>query len=241
MEVLALYAGRAGTVATATGVVPSAIAKSPVAGRVRVDADGLPGDEQVFHSHGGPDRALCVYPREHYAHWSATVPPAFGENITSAGVLEAETLIGEVWRIGGAARAGHAAALAVREGRGAARDPRPRDAARRARFTGLHLRVLEPGELGAGDAIERLGGPATGSRSPTPSPRASTPRRIRRSSRRCSRSPASRRSGASRPRRASAKRLSPPGGTRCRPRSRPGPSGPSAACPRSPSSSTASG
>jgi MOSC domain-containing protein YiiM len=153
-RVLALYAGRAGTLATATGVVATAIAKSPVSGRVRVDRDGLPGDEQIYPSHGGPDRALCVYPSEHYAHWAARVAPAFGENITSAGVLETETLIGDVWRIGSATvqvsqPRSPCAKVAARLG-----IPDLVVRARRARFTGLHLRVLEPGELGAGDAIE---------------------------------------------------------------------------------------
>ena len=153
-RVLSLYAGRAGTLATPTGVVESAIAKSPVSGRVRVDRDGLPGDEQVYPSHGGPDRALCVYPSEHYAHWAATVAPAFGENITSAGVLETETLIGDVWRIGRAVvqvsqPRSPCAKVAARLG-----IPDLIVHARRARLTGLHLRVLEPGELGAGDAIE---------------------------------------------------------------------------------------
>jgi MOSC domain-containing protein YiiM len=161
-EVLALYAGRAGTLATAGGVVPTAIAKSPVAGRVRVDAGGLPGDEQVFHSHGGPDRALCVYPSEHYARWPATISPAFGENITSVGVLETSTLIGEVWRLGGAVvqvsqPRSPCAKVAARLG---IADLVMR--ARRARMTGLHLRVLQPGELGAGDAIARLERPAHG-------------------------------------------------------------------------------
>lgn len=161
-KVLALYAGRAGTIATATGAVPSAIAKSPVLGRVRVDAGGLPGDEQVFHSHGGPDRALCVYPREHDARWRATVHPAFGENITSEGVLEDATLIGEIWRIGTAVvqvsqPRSPCAKVAARLG-----IPDLVMRARRTRRTGLHLRVLEPGELAAGDAIERLEQPAHG-------------------------------------------------------------------------------
>jgi len=161
-KVLALYAGRAGTIATATGLVPSAIAKSPVGGRVRAGAHGLPGDEQVYHSHGGPDRALCVYPREHYGQWSATVDPAFGENITSEGVLEESTLIGEVWRIGTAVvqvsqPRSPCAKVAARLG-----VPDLVMRARRARMTGLHLRVLEPGELAAGDAIERLERPTHG-------------------------------------------------------------------------------
>jgi MOSC domain-containing protein YiiM len=161
-KVLAVYAGRAGTLATATGVVPTAIAKSPVRGRVRVDAGGLPGDEQVVHSHGGPDRAICVYPSEHYAHWNASVHPPFGENVTAAGVLEAATLIGETWRIGSALvqvtqPRSPCAKVAARLG-----VPDLVMQARRARFTGLHLRVLEPGELGAGDAIELVDRPAHG-------------------------------------------------------------------------------
>jgi MOSC domain-containing protein YiiM len=153
-RVLALYAGRAGTIATAGGVVPSAIAKSPVTGRVRIAADGLPGDEQVYPTHGGPDRAICVYPSEHYARWAARVAPAFGENVTSEGVLENETLIGDVWRIGSAVvqvsqPRSPCAKVAARLG---IRDLVMR--ARRSRCTGLHLRVLEPGELAAGDAIE---------------------------------------------------------------------------------------
>jgi MOSC domain-containing protein YiiM len=159
-KVLALYAGRAGTIATATGVVPSAIAKSPLRGRVRADTGGLPGDEQVYHSHGGPDRALCVYPHEHYARWSAAMHPAFGENVTAEGVLEEETLIGELWRIGTAVvqvsqPRSPCAKVAARLG-----IPDLVLRARRERRTGLHLRVLEPGEVAAGDAIERLERPA---------------------------------------------------------------------------------
>ena len=161
-KVIALYAGRDGTLATATGVVPTAIAKSPVPGRVRAGTLGLPGDEQVFHSHGGPDRAICVYPSEHYARWDAMVDPAFGENITSAGVLEDATIIGEVWRIGTALvqvtqPRSPCAKVAARLG-----IPDLVMQARRARFTGLHLRVLEPGELGAGDAIELVERPDHG-------------------------------------------------------------------------------
>jgi len=161
-RVLALYAGRAGSLATSDGTVRTAIAKRPVAGPVRVEVDGLPGDEQISPGHGGPDRALCVYPREHYAHWATHVVPAFGENITSTGVLEAETRIGDVWRIGGAL-------VQVAQPRSpcfkvAARLGIPGLVmrARRAAFTGLHLRVLEPGAIAAGDAIEMLQRPSHG-------------------------------------------------------------------------------
>ena len=142
-------------------MVRTAIAKAPVAGRVDVDEHGLPGDEQVHPGHGGPDRALCVYPREHYAHWSAQTgdvlpEPAFGENITATGILEHDTRIGDLWRIGTAVvqvsqPRSPCAKVAARLGL-----PDVVADARRTRFTGLHLRVLEPGALAAGDAIELL-------------------------------------------------------------------------------------
>jgi MOSC domain-containing protein YiiM len=161
-SVLHLYAGLAGTLETSKGLVRTAIAKTPVRGRAAVAHDGLAGDEQISPGHGGPDRALCVYPSEHYAHWSARVAPAFGENITSAGVLESETLIGEVWRIG-------SAVVQVTQPRSpcykvAARLGIPDVVirARRTRFTGLHLRVLEPGALAAGDGIELVERPGHG-------------------------------------------------------------------------------
>jgi MOSC domain-containing protein YiiM len=161
-KVRSLYAGRAGSLVTSKGTVRTAIAKSAVAGRAPVEADGLAGDEQIHPGHGGPDRALCLYPYEHYPHWAARLDPAFGENITSEGVLEAETPIGDVWRIGGAL-------VQVSQPRSpcykvAARLGIPDLVlrARRTGFTGLHLRVLEPGSIAAGDAIELVSRPAHG-------------------------------------------------------------------------------
>ena len=159
--VLALHAGRAGTLETPAGTIRTAIAKAPVPGRVMAGILGLPGDEQVHPGHGGPDRALCVYPREHYAHWSEQTggplpEPAFGENVTSVGIFEHEVRIGDVWRIGDAVvqvaqPRSPCAKVAARLGL-----PRVVADARRTRFTGLHLRVLEPGPLAAGDDIELL-------------------------------------------------------------------------------------
>jgi MOSC domain-containing protein YiiM len=58
-RVIALYAGRAGSLATSKGTVRTAIAKTPVARRARVGPVGLAGDEQISPGHGGPDRALA--------------------------------------------------------------------------------------------------------------------------------------------------------------------------------------
>ena len=59
-QVLDLFAGRAGTLATSKGTVATAIAKRPVEGRALARSAGLAGDEQVSPGHGGPDRALCL-------------------------------------------------------------------------------------------------------------------------------------------------------------------------------------
>ncbi len=69
------------------GSRPSAIGKLQVDGALRLTPLGLEGDQQAEKViHGGPDRALCHYPREHYAHWAERFPeqaalfcaPAFG-------------------------------------------------------------------------------------------------------------------------------------------------------------------
>lgn len=90
---------------------PSAIAKLQVEGELMLTELGLVGDEQAETSyHGGPDRALCHYPREHYAHWKTTFPeqaalffaPAFGENLSTEGLTERNVFIGDIFRWGNA-------------------------------------------------------------------------------------------------------------------------------------------
>ena len=82
--------------------VRTSIFKSPVAGRVRVGAFNLDGDEQSdLTVHGGRNKAVYVYPSEHYAAWRDELPEAdlswgaFGENFTVEGVLETSVYIGD--------------------------------------------------------------------------------------------------------------------------------------------------
>lgn len=90
---------------------PSAIAKVQVDGELTLTALGLEGDEQAEEKiHGGPDRALCHYPREHYQHWIREFPeqaerfvaPAFGENLSTEGLTEKNVCIGDIFRWGDA-------------------------------------------------------------------------------------------------------------------------------------------
>ena len=68
---------------------------------------GLEGDEQAEKKvHGGPDRALCHYPREHYLYWAREFPeqaelfvaPAFAENLSTDGLTESNVYMGDIFR-----------------------------------------------------------------------------------------------------------------------------------------------
>ncbi|TDG23439.1 6-N-hydroxylaminopurine resistance protein [Paraburkholderia silviterrae] len=85
---------------------PSAIAKRAVNSALVLSERGLEGDEQAEPGiHGGPDRALCHYPREHYAHWARKFPAranrfaaaSFGENLSTVGLTEENVFIGDIF------------------------------------------------------------------------------------------------------------------------------------------------
>ncbi|KAA8997352.1 6-N-hydroxylaminopurine resistance protein [Affinibrenneria salicis] len=87
----------------------SAIVKRRVDGSLALGALGLEGDEQAEKKvHGGPDRALCHYPREHYRYWQLQFPQlaelfspaAFGENLSTEGLTEQNVYIGDIFRWG---------------------------------------------------------------------------------------------------------------------------------------------
>ena len=87
--------------------VLTSIFKAPVSGRIRVNRLNLVGDQQSdLTVHGGVDKAVYVYPSEHYEYWREQLPDfplpwgAFGENFTSEGLLEDAIRIGDRLRIG---------------------------------------------------------------------------------------------------------------------------------------------
>ena len=90
-------------------MVTTSIFKAPVAGRVRVGRLNVEGDRQSdLTVHGGAEKAVYVYPSEHYAFWREELPGvalpwgAFGENFTTEGLLEDGIHIGDRLRIGSA-------------------------------------------------------------------------------------------------------------------------------------------
>ena len=156
-----LLTGRIDRHFTAEGET-SAIAKTAVDGPRTVTLFGIEGDEQAdLTVHGGRDKAIHHYPRDHYPHWPAVLGEsdlldragAFGENISTLGWTEEDMCIGDRLQLGSALvevaqgrqpcwKQGHrfgnskVVAAMVRTGR-----------------TGWYYRVIDEGSVAAGDPI----------------------------------------------------------------------------------------
>jgi MOSC domain-containing protein YiiM len=143
--------------------VETSIFKTPVTGRVRVSRLNVEGDQQADLSvHGGFEKAVYAYPAEHYPFWRTELPGselswgAFGENLTTEGLLEDEVCIGDRYRIGTVEVVVTQPRmpcykLGLRFGRA--------DMVRRFQQSGrsgFYLAVTREGDVGAGDPIARI-------------------------------------------------------------------------------------
>jgi MOSC domain-containing protein YiiM len=163
MKLISINAGLPKEVAYGGKTVQTSIWKAPVAGRVRVAALNIEGDRQSDLSvHGGPDKAVYVYPSEHYAYWRERLPGmelpwgVFGENFTSEGLAEDSTRVGDRLRIGSAEFAVTQPRmpcfkLGIRFGR-----PQMVKMFLKSGRTGFYLAVTREGEAAAGDRVELL-------------------------------------------------------------------------------------
>jgi MOSC domain-containing protein YiiM len=137
------------------------ICKQPSDARLWVRKLNIDGDEQAdLTVHGGIDKAVYAFPCEHYDFYQSELDQQdytagqFGENLTTEGMLETGVRIGDRYRVGEvlfevsqprspcykfAIRMDSAEALVIMINSGR---------------TGFYLRVLEEGEIGAGDAVE---------------------------------------------------------------------------------------
>lgn len=142
--------------------VPSGFVKLARQGAVAVGPEGLDGDAQADLSvHGGPDKAVYGYAADHYPGWAADhpkhaalfAPGVMGENLAIAGMDEASLCVGDVHRVG-------TALLQVCQPRQPCfklglrfDDPLMVKAMVRSERSGWYYRVLQTGELRAGDAV----------------------------------------------------------------------------------------
>jgi MOSC domain-containing protein YiiM len=166
-ELVAVNAGQAVPVDWADGESATAIDKRALPGRVAVHRLGVTGDVQVFSGHGGPDQAVYAYAREDAAWWERELdrplrPGMFGENLTTSGLDVTGAAIGERWRIGTVLVEVTSPRIPCRTFSGFwdVRDLIKRFTARG--WPGAYLRVIEEGELAAGDPIEVVHRPEHG-------------------------------------------------------------------------------
>ncbi len=141
-------------------VLSTGIFKEPVTGPVFLRYLNLDGDRQADpRVHGGADKAVYVYPFEHYAFWAQELRRndfshgQFGENFTISGLLEDKVFIGDIFQVG-------EVKIQVTQPRtpcfklgirmGDTRFPVHFAAANRA---GFYVRVLQEGRVTAGDVI----------------------------------------------------------------------------------------
>ena len=121
---------------------------------------GFDGDGQADTvNHGGVDKAVCVYPFDHYAHWEsvferALEPGAFSENLTVSGAVETGVCIGDVFRVG-------EAVIQVSQPRTPCGKLAGKNGQRlltkwvgQTGYTGYYMRVLSEGLVSVGDAFE---------------------------------------------------------------------------------------
>lgn len=147
---------------TARDATPSGIDKAPTDDGVVLGQLGVEGDRVLDTAHhGGVDKAVYAYADEDASMWAErlkeTVPPGrFGENLRTSGVAVSDAVLGTRWRIGGTVL------LEVAEPRVPCstfqhhmgdRSGWVRDFTREGRV-GAYLRVLVPGRVRPGDALE---------------------------------------------------------------------------------------
>lgn len=141
----------------------SGIAKAPRQEALAVTTLGLAGDEQGdLRVHGGVEKAIHHYPREHYAAWLAELgehpllmqPGAFGENFSTTGWTEDDVCLGDLIRAG-------SALLQVSQGRMPCWKLSDRFGVanlalrvQQSGRTGWYYRVLQEGVVGVGDRLQ---------------------------------------------------------------------------------------
>jgi MOSC domain-containing protein YiiM len=136
-------------------------AKRPVSSAL-LRFEGFEGDGQAdLVNHGGAEKAVCVYPFDHYAHWERVFGRllewgAFSENLTVSGAVETGVCVGDVFRVGDAV-------VQVSQPRTPCSKLAGKNGERlltkwvgQTGYTGYYLRVLSEGIVSVHDAFERV-------------------------------------------------------------------------------------
>ena len=107
MKVLSVHVGSLQEMLRNGKKIRTGIFKRKTEGPIKVTRLGLEGDAQANKKlHGGIYKAICVYPSEHYDLWKEELGKPdlsfgdFGENLTTAGLMEGDICLGDRLRIG---------------------------------------------------------------------------------------------------------------------------------------------
>lgn len=161
MKLISVNVGLPREITAGGKTVRTSIWKNPIQGRVHVSTLNVDGDQQSDLSvHGGVDKAVYLYPSEHYSYWRTQLSDvdlpwgAFGENFTSEGILEDQAKIGDRIRVGSSEfmvtqPRMPCYKLGIRFNR--------RDMVKRflaSKRSGFYLAVIREGDVEQGDAIE---------------------------------------------------------------------------------------
>lgn len=173
LQLVSVQVGAARRLKMAGRCLLTAMVKRPVQGPVPVGPLGLAGDEQAdLGIHGGLEKAVYAYPAEHYAFWQQARREAgaaeiddslphgsLGENLTLAGLLEAQAWVGDLLRFPNCT-------LQITRPRepcfklnAALGFPRAVRRMAETGFCGFYLSVLDPGTVCAGQSFELIPGP----------------------------------------------------------------------------------
>ena len=160
MELVNVNIGQERSMPNAKPLGKTGIYKIPASGPVQITRSGITGDVicDAKH-HGGADQAIYVYGEPDYQWWSATLgweisPGTFGENLTIRGLESARLCIGDLLHAGGVTLQVTSprmpyVTLAARMG-----DPAFSERFRQAERPGLYCRVLQEGQVQAGDPVQ---------------------------------------------------------------------------------------
>src|SRR5215469_11181019 len=162
-RLLSVNVGQPHEIAWRGMTVYTSVWKAPVEGRCLVRRLNIDGDAQGdLAGHGGEHRAVFVYQMDSYHYWERELNRRdftfgqFGENFTVEGLADSEVYVGDRYRIGGALfEVTQPRVTCYRVG---IRMDEPRMAALLVEHhrPGFYFRVLEEGEVGAGDEIVKV-------------------------------------------------------------------------------------
>ncbi len=165
MKIISVNAGRPRIVVHQNRQYSTAINKSPLTQPAQITPTGIDIDKQADKKHhGGPELALCCYPNEHYTwaeqHLNATLSiPAFGENLTTHGLIETEACIGDIYEINNLSpvtiqitQPREPCVTLARKHNSRTLGP----AIHETGHTGFYCRVLQTGQIFAGDTLQLI-------------------------------------------------------------------------------------